>query len=86
MPTLDTEPVGTWLDRQAKGCSGWTFWLRLLICQCPGIVVGLPFLLSCGANSARLVGIRLLRFSVIGVATAVVISVFLAVVGAVASR
>jgi hypothetical protein len=57
---------GNWLDRQALAYSGWMFWIHLLICQCPGFIVGLLFLLGCGTPEGKAVGTRLLKFSGIG--------------------
>jgi len=42
------------------------FWLHLLICTCPGVVVGLLFVMGCNTRDGKDVGLRLVKFSAIG--------------------
>lgn len=59
-------PEENWFDRQAAGYSPWMFWLHLLICTCPGVVVGLLFVMGCNTRDGKDVGLRLVKFSAIG--------------------
>jgi hypothetical protein len=74
-----TPAPGNWLDRQAKGYSDWMFWLHLLICQCPGFIVGVLFLAGCVTPEGKAVGTRLLKFSAIGVGVGFLINILIAV-------
>jgi len=55
-----------WWDRQAKAYSDWMVWVHLCICQCPGIIVGLLFLLFCSTEEGKDRGKQLLLYSGIG--------------------
>ncbi len=57
---------GNWLDGQALRYSEWMFWVHLIICQCPGLLVSLLFLIGCATPQGKAVGRRLLKFSGIG--------------------
>lgn len=79
-----TPPAGRpldWLDRQALAYSEWMFWVHLIICQCPGIVVGLLFLIACATPEGKAVGGRLLKFSLMGVLVGVLLRALITVFG-----
>ena len=78
-PALPTP--GNWLDRQARGYANWMFWLHLLICQCPGFIVGLLLLMGCTTPEGKAVGTRLLKFSAIGVGVGILINVLFMLAG-----
>ena len=60
------ERAGNWLDGQAVRYSEWMFWVHLIVCQCPGLLVSLIFLAGCSTPEGKAVGRRLLKFSGIG--------------------
>jgi len=64
---------GNWLDGQALSYSDWMCWVHLLICQCPGVVVGLLFFLGCATSEGKAIGERLLKFSGFGLIIAICI-------------
>jgi hypothetical protein len=61
-------PEENWFDRQAASYAPWMVWVHLLICACPGLVVGLLFLAGCNTREGKALGVRLLKFSGIGFA------------------
>lgn len=73
--SADLEPrqTGNWLDGQARAYSAWMLWVHLLICQGPGLVVGLLFLCGCRTPEGKSTGKRLLMWSGIGVILAVLV-------------
>lgn len=71
------EDEGNWLDGQASAYSDWMKWLHLIICQCPGLIVGLLFLLGCRTSDGKKVGKQLLKFSGLGLAIAVVLRIII---------
>lgn len=69
------ERSGNWLDRQAVRYSEWMFWVHLIICQCPGLLVSLIFLAGCATPEGKAVGKRLLKFSGLGLLIGVALRV-----------
>lgn len=67
-PLFLTTPRGNWLDRGAIRYSAWMYWAHLLICQCPGFVLGLVYALGCATPEGKAVGWKLVMFCSIGVA------------------
>jgi len=57
-----------WLDKQARGYSDVMVWLHLVLCQCPGIIVGLLFVTGCTTPEGKEKGTKLLIYSAIGIA------------------
>jgi hypothetical protein len=57
------EPPGNWFDGQARCYSDWMLWVHLLVCQGPGLVVGLCFVFGCRTSVGKHVGKRLLLWS-----------------------
>jgi hypothetical protein len=78
--------AGNWLDGQASHYSEFMFWLHLILCQCPGLLVGLLFVIGCRTSAGKAVGTRLLLFSFCGILIGIGINVLVAVLGAAAHR
>ena len=66
------EPQGNWLDSQAENYSDAMIWLHLVLCQVPGLIIGLLFLLGCRTDDGKEIGKRVLTYSIAGVVAAVI--------------
>jgi hypothetical protein len=63
-----------WWDQQAASYPDWLVYLHLCCCSCPGLIVGLLFVLLCQTGEGKQKGTQLIIFSAIGIAIGVVIS------------
>jgi hypothetical protein len=62
-----------WWDQQAASYPDWLVYLHLCLCQCPGLIVGLLFVLLCKTPDGKQKGTQLIIFSALGFAIAFVI-------------
>ena len=66
-----------WWDGQAASYADWMLWLHLCICQCPGLLIGLLFVLLCKTPEGKQKGTQLIIFSAIGLGVSIVLRVIL---------
>jgi hypothetical protein len=68
-------PAANWWDGQAASYADWLLWLHLCLCQCPGLIVGLLFLMFCSTTAGKDKGKALLLYSGIGFVLAMIVNV-----------
>jgi hypothetical protein len=64
----------TWWDQQAAGYPDWLVYLHLCCCSCPGLIVGLLFVILCKTPEGKQKGTQIIIYSAIGVGIGIVIN------------
>jgi hypothetical protein len=69
----------TWWDQQAASYADWMLWIHLCCCSCPGLIIGLLFVIFCKTSAGKQKGTQLIIFSSIGIGIGIVLNVIASV-------